>query len=285
MKNFKTILLGIFAVISSTEISYPALGTRQRDDYAYQAGFEDGQNQGYLDENVEIQAMYDEEMNNYYNDMAKDISFAQLYAENEDNYTNDENYDDTNYADDASVYEDNNYADDASVDIQMINSDQVDFKPENQLKQASASLPLVEEATVQLEEIKPVVANAHVDARSVQPIVENATLHVEEIKPVAIETSLQVSAIKPAVESIALIHSTSAPTSIASSNFVKAVETSSDFAKATDQVHPEGSSTSTDQVKIVKVYPVYEAAYSAIKNVKAAAEDMFNYLYSFISKK
>ncbi len=80
MKNLKTILLGLFAVISSTEIIYPGFGARQRDDYAYQSGFEAGKNQGSLTgdfsndqeldysmdecngENVEIQALYDEEI-------------------------------------------------------------------------------------------------------------------------------------------------------------------------------------------------------------------------------
>jgi hypothetical protein len=38
-----------------------------------------------------------------------------------------------------------------------------------------------------------------------------------------------------------------------------------------------------ERIKIVKVYPVYEAVKSGAEMVKAAANDMYSYVYSFVS--
>jgi len=49
--------------------------------------------------------------------------------------------------------------------------------------------------------------------------------------------------------------------------------------------HTEKIPVDTDQTKVVKVYPVLDAARIGLKNIKSAAQSMIDYVYDFFEKK
>jgi len=50
-------------------------------------------------------------------------------------------------------------------------------------------------------------------------------------------------------------------------------------------IKPTEQSAPVEHIKIVKVYPVYDAVMSAFEHIKSATQDMINYVYSLVNKK
>lgn len=125
---------------------------------------------------------------------------------------------------------------------------------------AAQDKPVVEALTdaVKAEEAMEVAAQAR---GLTTPVTADAVLEIEKAEPVlATEPLLAELAIeaKPVIEEIKEIS-----------------------VQKESPVVP----TATEQIKIIKVYPVFDALRSAALSVKAAAQDMMNYLYSLLASK
>ena len=174
----------------------------------------------------------------------------------------------------------NNYADDAVVQVQSNQDDAVNQALQDAGLANDVQVQAVTSENKPAEETKNVAAtDTHVEPApntptpSMQPPL---TIHATDLmKPEVLATP------------IAHVISTATPTPVLPVAPVPApviahIEEIKPVPIATSAVTP--AATTPEQVKIVKVYPVLDAVRLAIKNVKNAAQDMFNYVYNFMTK-
>lgn len=307
MKNFKKVSVALLAVTCLTELTYPIILTgpgrrnmhRSQKEEAYKAGLMDGQRQEeYLDEdqNVQVQSIYDIE----------DI--------NQDQY---EPQTDTFIAPEYEVF-DENYADDGSISIQAIGSGQFggqiasQLTPEMkmQIMERISNRDEVKTQSIELGEndseqpqntIDPKVEEITIKEQVIAPAEESKTITISaevlaeenndgrKSESIVIPAELvTVPAVLPIIERVQEIKEvqTEPVAKIATESVVEKSESqpAQEVLEPAVTTEPVASAIN-EQIKIVKIYPVYEAARSAMHNVKTAAQDMVNYIYEFFAKK
>jgi hypothetical protein len=372
MKNLKTILLGLFAIISSTEITYPIFGTRRREAYvmsaeskkneaaAYQAGMIAGSQQNKNQDS-------DSDLNSAdASDDSDDVSIQRTSRREENN----ENYEleraeetvevqsmSDQFIDQGNKYIDpafaQNYADDATVEIQsrgdgsgagqgkpateLIATPQIESqnvgiqtigdgsmleKFKNATPEEKMAIKNKIEAKIQAMEQDEDESDLDEDSSIDQALKDAgldddfaaATQNQNNVNIQAIEAELKhEDAAKPVAEETKPATTPAAPVAKAdepkkeevkapvaeATPAVKAEEIKAPVVQATPEVKAEEAKTpvvqaapivqaapatkAADEVKIVKVYPMYDAVRSAIKGVHSATQDMLNYIYNFIT--
>lgn len=146
-------------------------------------------------------------------------------------------------------------------------------------------------------------------ARSLpNPAQDSAPTTPEKLDMTAQPTSQAPAADQPALETVA-IPAPSTPADVTPVNSVPEVTPAPTVVSATLEITPAATPepmmhtmavqestqvpveamqttaiSNDEQVKVVKVYPVYEAAQNAVNHVVNAARDMINYVYNFITK-
>lgn len=324
MKNLKKISVALLAVTCLTELTYPIILTgpgrrnmhRSQKEDAYKAGLMDGQREEeYLEDeqNVEVQSIYDIE----------DINQDQYEAQNDMLIAPESEVFNENYADDGSVSIQaigsgqfgGQIASQLTPEMKMqimerisnrdevkIQSIEADEKEEEKIEPKVEGITITKEAIVPEEESKTITISAEVLAEdnnddeksesivipaeqiaipAVAPVVENLQeikeVQTEPVAEIATESVVEKAESQPAQEVLQPAVTTEPVTSTINEPAQEALQA----AVTTEPV----VSAINEQIKIVKVYPVYEAARSAMHNVKTAAQHMINYLYEFFTKK
>ena len=206
----------------------------------------------------------------------------------------------------------NNYADDAVVQIQAIT-------PEAQPAQAAETglvpiantnplAPTPDNKTVTMQDMQAMLTSPAAPVATANSSAQSATASTTETQkavsatqvvpttasttPVTDSAAQQVAATN--VENVsttsvssqadavqAVVNSTPAQKVVQSAT----KEESQPIAEVTSvKTAPSETQSTSEQVKIIKVYPVYDAVWSAVKNINRAAHDMINYVYNFITQ-
>lgn len=155
---------------------------------------------------------------------------------------------------------------------------------ENYAINSEATIPLVEEV------VSPESTINQTQAIEIEPIVE--TVATEEnvvLEPTVRPLEIETVAIKPTENIIIESPTENAVEPVVESAIEEPVAEQKELEITASALEPAAietpASENNENVKIVKVYPVYEAARSAIHSVKIAAQDMIHYLYNFFAKK
>lgn len=316
MKNLKTIVLSLFAVVSATEITYPIFGTRRREAYvmgseskknqqaAYAAGLSEGGDQGsqFLDQDSNNSYGQDSDDNDssmanqslsrgsfgsfltpeqkaaIKNKVAnlspeekaalrdkvqaklKNSRFA-AYNKNNDEVAiqsledNDDSIDQA--LQDAGLY------DDYEIEIQSLESET--------MAEPVQAAPVVAENTVE-----PMVAPIEsTESHNAEPTVnshEEATSTEEHSMPAQKDTEQPIAA--PATQEII--------EQVAATPIVeKVAEVQTPVVTVTKQASEENK----EENKNTQERPVYDAMYTIVHSIYNTAQDMFNYVYNFITEK
>jgi hypothetical protein len=271
MKNVKKLLVGMFAAVSLTEMTYPIIftGPARRNAHreqqekeaqeeealvAYSLGADRGRNEQEKNSSYEQpeQSSYQQPEESYNQEVA-------VQSLEDDEYNVDENDQDLfmNDQDDDMIYQEN-YADDAVVQIQSFGDGESfadKLTPEQKEFIKGRLLEKMKEHNSQGEN-----SSDQVTTQSITPLAEEEP-HADLVQAAQAATSFaqaaeqteRVAPVAPVVAQPALMQEQS--------------------------VQP----ASTEQIKIVKVYPVFDAVRSAFESVKSAAQDMINYVYNYAS--
>lgn len=362
MKNLKTILLGIFTLIASTEMMYPIIFTgpgcraahRHEEQDAYAAGMADGAagdmmaKQDQTDDSddysdVEVQMLSsgnaggqeDDAMSQEDEAMSIDsdssdsdssygtISVASGDASDDENQAannldqsfmvtpdNEDNFNDNlAYGDDLFVRgqaqepirqqvvaeqqeNQNDLSHEASFDGYFIDQALQDAELDDDLANANNNIAINlfgndndsdSDDDVETQSIEPEVkASAIEDDAQVDHIVSE--IKTEEVPAQLIATPALLAAPSEKPEEA---HEEVQPVPVQSAVAVESAPVVAPVAKVEEIVTPAVQATPVaapvqEQIKIIKVYPVYDALRSAVKAINNATHDMINYIYSFV---
>lgn len=161
--------------------------------------------------------------------------------------------------------------------------------PMDLLKTETAATPAAHENPTVAPVIAPMNALPAASPIVTAPVVTAPVVaHVEEVKPV---TPAPITP-TPAITAPVLAHVdeikpvTPAPVITApivvNPIVTEPIVTHVEEVKPTQMAIP--AAVDSKHVKIVKVYPVYDAVRLAVKNITNAAQDMINYVYNFMTK-
>jgi len=355
-KNLKTILLGIFTLIASTEMMYPIIFTgparrnanRQKQQQAYAAGMAGGSTEGLMagqeqenNSDVEVQmfsgdnpdaqeddamevdshltdnesnddtisvASGDESDNESENENPLDISF--MVASDDENDSNSESgygygydllargqaqeqarqeaiagFEYDNYGDNPDRYTPQQFSD-YLYDPNFVSPIQPDSE------NVAAVDESLEDAGLNNDDIDRITVNLFgndsdsdddddVVSQSIEPEVKDSATHDDaQAEHVASDVQTKEVPAQP-VATPALLAAPSEKTEEAHEE-VEPTPVQPAVAVEPAPVAAPIIAPVQEQVKIIKVYPVYDAVRSAVKAINNATHDMINYIYSFV---
>jgi len=354
MKNFKKLLIGMFAALSLTEVSCPIILTGpvrrqahrkekeaqeieqeiEQEMLAYSIGEhqeqknnEESNNQNSNENYEESQEVSTQSLDDQ-NEYSLDQNGQDLLIDESDEQTfNANNYAEENYADDAVVQiqsfgdgsrlskltpeqqefikgrllekmhnknngnnsgdeNNSNNQDSQNVQTQSIdNEDNLDFDNENNDEESMQDndYAMIQALTEQ-DEQAPAKPN---DKLSAQKIVQTEhQVQADLAQAAQAATNLvQVAEREEQVELPAEPVEISIEQTVAAQPELLNEEPAQPAVQSPVVEQPAQPTAAEPIIKIVKVYPVYDAVLSAVASVKAAAYDMINYAYSFIVRK
>lgn len=283
MKNLKILLIGIFAAGSLTEISYSIILTgparrnahRQQTQEAelkgYAVGSEYGKNhndqeqeeqsynnQYYSDDNVQVQSLGDDQ--NLGNGQFLSQIKSRLSPEQKEKIK-------------AKMLARLDQKDQSNVTTQSIDEEQ-----------ASEQKPVEEHATEQIATQEQAVEQFPEEhAAMQQPSEEHVADQHPAVEPAILEEHVAQT---PQEEHLVVAEVQQQHIEPVQAHLEQAVQASSEFVQATHAAEPvvHVQPTVVEHVKIVKVYPVFDAVKAACEHVMSATNDMINYVYSFFGK-
>ena len=324
-KNLKTILLGIFTLITSTEMMYPIIftGPARRDAHrqqqeAYSAGMAAGSTDGMMTEqegnsSVAVQ-MLSGDSEDYDNAMDVDCDSSDDESNNEtisvssgdEPYNESQNTDlfDESFivaADDENSFNDEptGYGD----DLFTLGQAQEDARQEAVAEQQESPIDLSYEGNFYESDIDEALQDAQLNNDDTDAITRNLFGNDSDDEEYNNDNA-EIQSIEPEVKSPEALP-VATPTLLAAPAekveevqvaqdqpvepvpVVTPVEKAEEIAVVEEVVVPVVQVTPVaapvqEQVKIVKVYPVYDALRSAVKAVNNATHDLINYIYSFV---
>lgn len=311
MKNLKKLSIGLFAALSLTEIAYPNYNrsrshgsghqNQEQEGGAFFAGRAIGQNRQQENEGenetneyyeepeqVETRSFDDQDLDDYADENYADDAVVQIQSFGDGSRLseltpeqkelikgkllerlNEQRQPQENSSPEQQVVtqsmddEDEDYGDEDGAMIQAL-EEQDEQAPAEQNDKPSAQEIVQTEHQVQADLAQAAQAATNLVQATEQE--EQAALPAEPVE-ISIE---QTVAAQPN-----LLHEQSAQTVVQSPVVAQ---------PALLQEQP-AQPAAIEIVKIIKVYPVYDAVLSAVASVKAAAYDMINYAYSFIARK
>ncbi len=308
MKNFKTILLSLFAIIASTEIVHPIIFTgpgrrqahRQEEEDAYAAGVAAGSDQDLDD--IEIQALG----NGVF--VGQDGAFLTKFK----NATSEERKTLLASAtpEQKALLQKVKDAQATNVKTQSMQSEDEDMSADKDaaVNQALEDAQLYDDfQAVQIQTVAaepvavlamsaPAVQHVQAASSSVSPLIKSAqTPQPSQVTP-AVAPPLAVvtpAAVAPEVHTTPIVAPTAPVVHVAATPTPPAAQptpaTSTPVAQpvqampTTHSTGPVNSTPATDTPKVVRVYPVYDAMRLAMHHIYSAAQDMINYAYSLVS--
>ena len=283
MKKLNTILAGIFAAISMTEITRTEHEEGAGTNSTHHGHHQRGQS-NHVEGAYAVSHHHSEQENN----------------ENESGQTTES----TNpaavvieFLSDASYQ---NYADDGVVQIQSLGDgslvSQLNLSPEQQqklqalkskLQNAQRNQGVTTQSMNEDEDNNLIIQSISEEHADTTPAVHQEAIaqplaqavHVSSQLEQAVENQEHAAPIAQHIEEKAVV-----PTVEHKMEDSVVTEHQAHPVVAEQPAQPAIENQPAERIKIVKVYPVYDAAKSAFEMVKAAANDMFNYVYSFIQK-
>jgi len=297
-RNLKTMLLGVFALIASTEMIYPIIFTgpgrraahRHEAEDAYAAGMTAGSAGGMMG------AQNQEDNSNDYSNDESDVAIQMREMGPE--YPNpfiEKNLKEDNQQIEAAIF------DAQPVEVEAFDDQAIEADNDNNDDQRNEAQPMLAE-NLEVELMNP--ENPYADNQlGVDQALEDAELdydlaavNSDAILPEQEQAEQQAIAddqddvATQSVEAEVQPQPVAVPTLLAAPvekikevqapaiHPVVAVQPASVVAPA-----PVVAQPASEQIKIVKVYPVYDAVRSAVKAVNNAVHDMINYVYSFVN--